>query len=103
LARLAFELHLAKKEEVNREQAARWLKDGFRSVEEEARLPQANDFLDAIIARGTLLQERDRLFGFGRQHLTFREFLAGYHLVLGLRRGERAKLWPELLLDDRWR
>jgi hypothetical protein len=103
LARLAFEMHLAKKEEANKEQAARWLKDGFRDLAEEERFPRAKHFLEAVTARGTLLQERKRLFGFGRQHLTFKEFLAGYHLILGMRPGQRKEYWDQLLPDDRWR
>ncbi len=38
LARLAFAMHQAGKDEVNKEQAARWLKDGFKSVDEADRL-----------------------------------------------------------------
>jgi hypothetical protein len=103
LARLAFAMHAAGKEAVNKEQAARWLKDGFKNIAEEERLTAAYQFLDAMTGRGTLLQERGGLFGFGRQHLTFREFLAGYHLILGLRSRERQPLWPDLVTDDRWR
>lgn len=103
LARLAFEMHQAQKESVNKERAALWLKDGFKSEPEEERLPAARSFLDSITTRGTLLQERDGLFGFGRQHLTFQEFLAGYHLSLNLRSGQRQRLWPTLAVADRWR
>jgi formylglycine-generating enzyme required for sulfatase activity len=104
LARLAFEMHFHEKDGVNQEQAARWLKDGFKAVEaDEDKLAAARSFLDEVTARGTLLQERGGLFGFGRQHLTFREFLAGYHLILGHRPRDRAKLWPKLAPDDRWR
>ncbi len=103
LARLAFEMHRAQQDEINKEQAARWLKAGFKNVAEEEKQPAAVTFLAAITSRGTLLQERSGRFGFGRQHLTFREFLAGYHLILGLRSRARHKLWPTLLLDDRWR
>ncbi len=103
LARLAFEMHLARQETANKEQAARWLQAGFRNLAETQREPAARKFLESITSRGTLVQERDRQFGFGRQHLTFKEFLAGYHLVLGLRARERVKYWPHILLDDRWR
>ncbi len=103
LARLAFEMHLAQADETAKEPAARWLKDGFRSLAEEERLPAAYDFLDNLTSRGTLLQERAGQFGFGRQHLTFKEYLAGAHLIRGLRERERQPLWPRLLLDDRWR
>jgi predicted NACHT family NTPase len=35
LARLAFEMHLAQKDAANKEQAARWLQDGFRNLDED--------------------------------------------------------------------
>jgi formylglycine-generating enzyme required for sulfatase activity len=103
LARLAFEMHLARKEAINKEQAIRWLQDGIRNLAEEQREPAARAFVESITSRGTLVQERDKQYGFGRQHLTFKEFLAGYHLILGLRSRERAGYWPQILLDDRWR
>lgn len=103
LARLAFALHESGLEAADRERAAAWLKDGFKSEAEAARLPAARRFLDTITVRGNLLQERDGAFGFGRQHLTFQEFLAGYHLSLNLRPRQRRALWPALLLSDRWR
>ncbi len=101
LARLAFEMLLSKKNEVSREQAARWLMDGFRNVTESERLSTSYDFLDTITVRGTLLQEREGFFAFTQR--VFQEFLAGYHLILGLRPRTRYKLWPELLQDDHWR
>lgn len=103
LARLAFEMHWAKKDGVDKEQAGQWLKEGFKSVAEAERENQAKTFLDTITRRGTLLQERAGLFSFGRQHQTFREFLAGYHLILGLRPKEREPRWPQLIRADWWR
>jgi formylglycine-generating enzyme required for sulfatase activity/transcriptional regulator with XRE-family HTH domain len=103
LARLAFEMHLNQKEGVNKEQAAHWLRDGFRSAPTAERLERAYEFLNTITGRGTLLQERAGLFSFGRQHRTFREFLAGYHLIKGLPAAERQTLWPRLLRADEWR
>lgn len=112
LARLAFELHrnqpdIAQKQReaysTNKQQAALWLKDGFSGEAEETRLTVARQFLEAVTVRGTLLQERNGQFGFGRQHLTFQEFLAGYHLGITLRPRERKDLWPVIIRDDRWR
>ncbi|MCP4428410.1 MAG: SUMF1/EgtB/PvdO family nonheme iron enzyme [Chloroflexi bacterium] len=103
LARLAYHLHESGQDTTDREQAAHWLKDGFKSAAEAERLPTAREFLDTITVRGALLQERDGAFGFGRQHLTFREFLVGYHLSLNLRARQRRALWSDLLPDDRWR
>ena len=103
LARLAFEMHLNQEEEANKEQTAHWLKDGFRSTPPTERLEEAYKFLNTITRRGTLLQERAGLFSFGRQHRTFREFLAGYHLIKGLPFGQRQALWPRLLQADWWR
>jgi predicted NACHT family NTPase len=103
LARLAFALHWHQKEGANKEQAAHWLKDGFRSAPPAERLAQAYEFLQSVTGRGTLLQERAGLFSFGRQHRTFREFLAGYHLIKGLPAADRRELWPRLLRADTWR
>jgi hypothetical protein len=102
LARLAFAMHLHQTDEVDKEQAAGWLKEGFDNLVEAERLPEAQRFLDTITERGTLLQMRNKRFGFGHQHLTFREFLAGYHLILGLYPDERQTLWPNLIHVDRW-
>ncbi|MCP4363080.1 MAG: SUMF1/EgtB/PvdO family nonheme iron enzyme [Chloroflexi bacterium] len=103
LARLAFEMHRARKDGANKEQTVRWLEAGFKNAEDEEKQTAATKFLEVITSRGTLLQERDKLFGFGRQHRTFREFLTGYHLILGLRPKDRQKLWPKLIPDDHWR
>jgi hypothetical protein len=53
LARLAFELHRAGVEETGQEQAARWLKDGFRSHPPDSRpAPPRPDRAVAQLAAG---------------------------------------------------
>ena len=105
LALVAYQLHRQGWPSVDGKRAAEWLAPTFddRGRTDQDPHDQAEQFLEMIVDRGKLLQERDRQFGFWDQHLTFREFLAGFYLIDVLRPKEWQSLWPGLILDDRWR